>query len=258
MKQLLILSRLQLLANLRNQVHLVTLFVLTGLMMLPAYVNSYSLGPSLFATVTKDLGLTMISYFGVLMSVLIGSQLIANDIDRKTIYPLLARPLGRFTYLAGQWLGVTCLLTVSLVFLSAALGLGIYSLLRVFDPNLMLAALGYSLECGVLLAACLCFSLFVSPALAGVLGLLLYALGGLSSSFLRYLLVSRQAGPIASGLLAFAKGLIPNFDVFRLKYAVSHGLAIPPSYGIEAAGYAAGWVFLLLGISTWKFAQKDL
>lgn len=258
MRLLLEVARLQLLSNIRNQVHLVTLFMLTGLMMLPAYVNAYALGPELFRQVTEDLGLTLLGYFGVAMALMLGTSIVPDDIERKTIYPILARPLGRFTYLTGQFLGVALLLGVSLLFLAAAFAFGIYSLLWVYDGRVLLAAYGNALECSVLLAAALCASLFTSPTVAGLSVLALYLLGGMSGTALEYFVRSHHASPALAGGLAFLKGLLPGFDLFRLKYAVAHRIAVSPLYLLGITAYAMGWSGLFLVVAAWKFGKKDL
>ena len=258
MKSILEIARLQLLENLRRQVHLVTVFMAFLMLTLPAYVNAFSMGLQAFELVTKDFGLTLLSYYGVAMSLMLGASVVPRDIERKTIYPILSRPISRFSYLAGQFLGTCVLLLGSLMLLAAALALGIYSLSRNWHTGIFWGALGYGLECSVLIAASLCFSTFASPPLAGVMGFFLYVVGGMSGAFIQFFLrEDRGASHLAWGVEKL-KNLMPNFEVFRLKYPVVHGFNIDWHYHVAEITYAAGWVFLFLLLAGIRFEKRDL
>jgi Cu-processing system permease protein len=257
-KSIIEIARLQLLESLRRQVHLVTVFMAFIMLTLPAYVNAFSMGLQAFELVTKDFGLTLLSYYGVAMSLMLGSSAVPRDIERKTIYPILSRPISRFSYLAGQFLGTAVLLMGSLFLLAAALCLGIYSLSRNPNLNVFFAAYGYGLECCVLIAACLCFSTFASPPLAGVMGFFLYIVGGMSRAFIQFFLrEDRGASHLAWGVEKL-KNFFPNFEIFRLKYPVVHGFHIMPEYHWAETLYAAGWVLLFLLLAGIRFEKRDL
>ena len=258
MKSIIEIARLQLLENIRRQVHLITLFMAFGMLALPAYVNTFSMGLKAFEIASKDFGLTLLSYYGVAMALMLGSSVVPRDIERKTIYPILSRPVARVSYLAGQFLGTAVLLVGSMFLLASALGLGIAGLADRFDPAIYAAALGYSLECTVLVAACLCFSTLASPPLAGVMGLFLYVVGGMSSAFTRFFLREDRDNNTLADLVDGAKNFLPNFDVFRLKYPVVHDIYIYPSYHFYEFVYAMGWVTLFLMLAGIRFEKRDL
>jgi ABC-type transport system involved in multi-copper enzyme maturation permease subunit len=252
------IARLQFLENVRRQVHLITLFMAFVLLLLPAYVNTFSLGLSAFEIVTKDFGLTLISYYGVAMALLLGSSVVPRDIERRTIYPVLSRPITRLSYLAGQFFGTTALLWLSLQTLTFALALGVSSLSRHFDANLFWAGLGYCCECSVLVAACMCFSTIASPPLAGVLGLFLYVTGGMSDAFIDFFLREDRGATQLASMVSWLKNFVPNFEIFRLKYPVVHGLRIDPLYHPAQLAYAGGWVSLFLMLAGIRFEKRDL
>jgi Cu-processing system permease protein len=258
MRPVLEIARLQMLENLRRQVHLVTVFMAFAMLMLPAYVNAFSMGLQAFELVTKDFGLTLISYYGVAMSLLLGSSVVPRDIERKTIYPILSRPLGRVSYLAGQFLGTAVLLMGSLLVLAGALALGIASLSHRFDVNIFGAALGYGIECSVLIAACLCFSTFASPPLAGIMGFFLYVVGGMSNAFIQFFLREDRGASQMAQAVEVMKNFFPNFEVFRLKYPVVHGFHIHPQYYSAESLYGLAWIALFLLLAGVRFETRDL
>jgi len=251
------IGRLQLLENLRRQVHLVTIFMAFLMLALPAYVNTFSMGLQAFEVAAKDFGLTLLSYYGVAMALMLGSSVVPRDIERKTIYPLLARPVARVSYLAGQFLGTSILLVGSMFLLATALALGIAGLSS-FDATIYAAALGYSLECTVLVAACLCFSTLASPPLAGVMGFFLYVVGGLSTAFTQFFLREDRDNDTLANLVDGSKNFLPNFQVFRLKYPVVHNIPIDPAYHGYEFIYAMGWVALFLMLAGIRFEKRDL
>ena len=258
MRSILEIARLQLLENIRRQVHLITVFMAFVMLALPAYVNTFSMGLQAFEVAAKDFGLTLLSYYGVAMALMLGSSVVPRDIERKTIYPILSRPVARVSYLAGQFLGTALLLVGSMFLLATALALGISALADRFDFALYAAAFGYSLECTVLVAACLCFSTLASPPLAGVMGLALYVVGGISTAFTRFFLREDRDNETLANLVDGAKDFLPNFDVFRLKYPVVHEIYIYPSYHFYEFVYAMGWVTLFLMLAGIRFEKRDL
>lgn len=258
MLSLLELARVQLLENIRRQVHLITLFMAAVMLILPAYVNAFSMGLQAFALVTKDFGLTLISYYGVAMAILLGSSVVPRDIERKTIYPILSRPLGRVSYLAGQFLGTAVLVTGSIFLLTFCMGLGIASLSHEWDSNLVAAAWGYSLESSLLIAICMCFSIFASPPLAGVMGFFVYIVGGMSNAFIQFFLREDRGATWAADGVEMLQRFLPNFSNFRLKYPVVHGFTIAPEYHLAESTYALLWITMFLLIAGIRFEVKDL
>lgn len=258
MRSVLEIARLQLLENIRRQVHLITLVMTFIMLALPAYINTFSMGLHAFEIAAKDFGLTLLSYYGVAMALLLGSSVVPRDIERKTIYPLLARPVARVSYLAGQFLGTAVLLLGSMLLLGLALTLGIAPLSETFDWQIMLGTLGYALECTVLVSACLFFSTFSSPPLAGVLGFFLYVVGGMSATFIQFFLVEDRGATQLAWAVTQLKHFLPNFEIFRLKYPVVHELNIDPLYHIVETFYALGWSAMFLLLAGIRFEKRDL
>ena len=85
MLSLLEIARVQLLENIRRQVHLITLFMAAGMLILPAYVNAFSMGLQAFGLVTKDFGLTAISYYGIAMALLLGCSTTDASTARRMV-----------------------------------------------------------------------------------------------------------------------------------------------------------------------------
>jgi ABC-type transport system involved in multi-copper enzyme maturation permease subunit len=258
MNTILTLARLQILENIRRQVHLLTLFFGFLLLILPAYINTFSLGLDGFERVSKDFGLTLISYYGLAMAVYQGCTVIPKDIERKTIYPILSRPVSRVHYVCGQFVGIASVLGASLLVLGICLILSIGSLAHSLDFRMLLAIYSSYLECLLMAAACLCFSTFASPPLAGVMGAFVYIVGGLSEAFIKYILQEDRGSSGAAWVASHVRSLLPRFSLFQLKLAVVHDLPLDPLFLVSLLAYAASWIGLFLLLAGLAFSRRDL
>ena len=255
MSAVLILARLYVTESLRRQLHLVTLFVAMLLLVLPNLFNTF--GMTGFDRVTKDVGLTLLGLYAVGMALFLASTALPGDLERRTLHPLLARPISRMQYLLGKFLGYMIVMGASLLLLGlcllAALGLlGAEADLRVLIP------VGLSiLEAGVLGAFCFLCSTFSSPPVAGVMGAFLYIVGGLPQTFVNFFLSSQETR--VQGFLARGFRLVmPHFDVLHVKDPIVHGDPVPAGYLAAAVGYGLAWMVLLLLLADWSFERRDL
>ncbi|HXE71584.1 MAG TPA: ABC transporter permease [Candidatus Nitrosotenuis sp.] len=249
------ITRLYLLENLRRQLHLITLFVAVIELLIPVMVNAFGL--SGFERISKDFGLTLLGFFGVGMAVFLGSTAVPADVERRTLYPLLARPLPRLHYLAGKLLGIVAVLAASLLAVGLCLLFSAGAMVGHYDPAILLAVAYYFLESCVLAAGCLAVSTVASPALSGVVGVFAYIVGGLPDEFIRFFLEPR--GTQVTALLARSlKLVLPNFQIFHIKDSVVHGDPVVPGYLAAALGYGVVWVFLLLLVAGALFERRDL
>ncbi len=258
MKTIQVLARLYFLGEIRRQVHLVTLFLAVILLMLPAYINTFSLGINAFERVAKDFGLTLISFYGVGMALLLGSSAISRDTESKAIFPILARPVTRFQYVTAHLASITLLLALSLGLLGLCLTVSVSALTKVWDFDCLIATGGYILMSLVLTSACLFFSTFASPPLAGVLGAFIYLVGGLSNAFIRFFLVEDRGSQLNAGLARFFKGFLPNFEVFRLKDPMVHNIDLPLGYLPAVSLYGLAWALFFMLAANLVFERKDV
>jgi ABC-type transport system involved in multi-copper enzyme maturation permease subunit len=253
MKGALIIARLTLIETMRRQIQLLTFFLCVGICVLPSAVNVFGLGAS--DRVVKDIALTLIGFYGIALSVFFGSVALPGEVERKTLYPLVTRPMPRRSYLWGKWLGLMGFIAFSLLVLACALlaAMGLSGL--PVDGQAFWAILGYVLEDGVLAAVCLMFSTFSSPPLAAVLGLFVYIVGGLPHAFIAFFL---EKTPFQYYVAVALKSLLPHFDFFHVKNAVVHNDAVPVPYMLSTVMYGMVWVVLaqLLGESV--FERRDL
>lgn len=219
--------------------------------------------------IIKDLGLAVIELAGVLMSVLVGVGLVAREIDKRSIYGLLARPVRRWEFILGKYLGLVMTLAGNLAVMTIAL----YAVLAwmqwtsapvvrasweapAMDPSLLIAVVFLMVELAVLTAVALFFSTFSSSALWSTLFSLGVFVAGHFSGELRELasaLGSRSAGAVGTVI-----GLVlPAFGAFDVKAQVVHGLPIPLEYVGMTLAYGVLYAAAVLTATIAVFNRRD-
>jgi ABC-type transport system involved in multi-copper enzyme maturation permease subunit len=218
--------------------------------------------------VVKDLGLASISIFGLMIAVFIGIGLVWKEVEKRSIYSLLAKPIGRRQFILGKYVGLVftllvnvAVMTVAFYAVVAVLGWRTPEQLRAVWPRpaadpLMLAAIGLIfVELMLVTAIALFFSTFSSPFLSIVLTLGLWVIGHFNADL-------RNFGTIvdAPAAIAVARGLyyvLPNFAAFDIKAQVVWGQPVPVSYLAQTALYGLVYVAFVLTGAVAVFSRRD-
>ena len=204
---------------------------------------------------TVDLGLSGISTLGILITLLVGTSLVAKEIERRTIYSLLSRPIARHQYLLGKWLGITAALWV----MAGGLGLSLWGLLEVrgFGPNtlsILQSVYLAGLELGLVAALAVMFSALSTPILSA-----LYTLGaclvGQWSDDLR--LYSAKLPAVLSTVLQVASNLVPNLPLFNMRTLAANGEATILLHIGLATAYALTYSACVLSLAAAAFESRD-
>jgi len=217
--------------------------------------------------IIKDLGLAAISVFGLFIAVFIGIGLVSKEVEKRSIYSLLSKPVSRVQIVLGKYIGLVLTLAVNL----SVMVLALYSVLAylawslgpasaaagqpVLDPAMLKAAVLTFLELAIVTAIALFFSTFSTPMLSAALTVGLFVAGRFSADLRNFDQVV-DAPPAA----ALARGLywvLPNLAPFDVRAQVVHGLPVPPGYMALTSLYAALYVAALLVAASAVFARRD-
>ncbi len=204
--------------------------------------------------IIKDLGLSAISIFGLLTAVFVGVSLLFKEIERRTVYTLLAKPVSRWQFVAGKYAGLMTILGVNVALMSAVLA-GIL-LVRGESPlPLLPAELLILVELALVTAFAVLFSGVTNPILAAVGTSAVYVAGHLSWSF--DLLKKRLPPGAGRNLCDVLHAVIPNLDRLDVKTAAVHGLPVPAGELLFAALYGVAYAVIVLVVAAWRFSRKD-
>lgn len=203
----------------------------------------------------KDFGLAAIDLFGAVIAVFLGTDLIAKEIQRKSLYPLLAKPLQRHELIFGRYLGLLGTLAWNVVLMALGLGAVLFARFHRADPGLAVAVLGIFLSLTLLAATSVLFSSTSSPILAMVLTLAALFIGR-QSDILRNM--SQATTDIPDALAKTLYFALPNFRYLDFKNAVVYGDGVPFDVLVTASVYAGLYSMALLALGAWFFKSRDL
>lgn len=218
--------------------------------------------------IIKDLGLSAISWFGLLIAVFIGIGLVSKEVERRSVFALLVKPLSRGQFILGKYAGLLMTLAVNL----SVMTLAFFAVLAYFDwitpaeaklawaapaldPRLFLAVALTVVELAIVTAIALLFSTFSSPLLAALLTLGLWVTGQFSAD-LRDFHTVVDAAPVA-GLAKALYYVLPNLAQFNIRSEVVHGVPVPATAILLSLAYAVVCIAILLTGAIAIFRRRD-
>ena len=204
--------------------------------------------------IVKDIGLAAMDFFGTLIAVFIGVGLVSKEIERRSLYPLLAKPLGRGEFFVGKFFGLAFTLLVNIAVMSVGLGLTLVAIGRRADPALLKAIIPIYLGLLVVVATALFFSSLTSAPLAAV-GTVCLVLAGRYSDLLRNM--ADVAPGLPRALFEAIYLALPNFRNFDLKNRVVYGDPVPWAAVGDIFLYGAVYVSVLLLAGLLVFRSRD-
>ncbi len=218
--------------------------------------------------IIKDLGLAAMSVFGLFIAIFIGIGLVSKEVERRSIYGLLSKPISRPQLVLGKYAGLVVTLGVNVAVMTVAL-YGVLGYLSwteseefkrgweapALDPALLSAIFLILLALMLVTAIALLFSTFSSPMLSAALTLVLYVVGHFSADLQRLdeFVESRFAGAIGTGLYY----VLPNLEAFDVKSRVVHGLPVPLAEVAWTTTYGAAYIAGLLAVAILIFSRRD-
>jgi ABC-type transport system involved in multi-copper enzyme maturation permease subunit len=213
------------------------------------------------AKIIIDLGLSAMRFFGMLIAIFIGIQLVFKEIERRTIYSVLSKPVRRAEFVLGKFCGLALTLAINsgvmlLGLVVALLFLGGFSGSALGSVTALLpAAFLIFLELLVVTAVALMFSTISSPALAAAMAFLVYVIGNFSGLFRD--MASSSESAVQRGILYALYYLLPNLANFNRIESAAHGIAVPLGESLQAALYAVIYCGVLLSVAVMVFERRD-
>jgi ABC-type transport system involved in multi-copper enzyme maturation permease subunit len=204
--------------------------------------------------IIKDVGISAISLFGVLTAVFVGVSLVFKEIERKTVYTLLANPVRRWQFLTGKFAGLLAVLTLNLAAMSLALSAIL--LYRGESPwSLIPAILLVLIELGIITAFALLFSSLTNPILAAVWTFAIYVMGHLSWSL--KLLKEKVPEGLSQLSCDVVYWILPNLSRLDIKSEAVHGLPLPEGFVLLSALYGAAYALVIVMLACLVFERKE-
>jgi len=233
--------------------------VFFALLMMAAAIIVGQISLDIEQIVIVSLGLSAISVIGLLIAVFIGVGLVSKEMDKRTLYALLAKPVRRWEFLLGKFGGLLLTLTVN----TAAMAAGLFAALLYVqhhlersDATLLVAVYFILLKLALIVALALLFSCYTTPLLAILFTAGLYV-AGLFVNEMRDI----QSVTMALSLKTFFRWLsylLPNFQNFDVTASVAHGRTVSALLVLQNTAYAALYCAIVLFIAAAVFSRRNL
>lgn len=218
--------------------------------------------------IIKDLGLAALAIFGLFIAVFIGIGLVSKEVEKKSVFGLLSKPVSRTQFILGKYAGLVMTLAVNLGVMTIAYYVVLYYMYETasasqragwpapaMDPRLLIAIGLIFAELMLVTALALFFSTFSSPLLATLLTLGLWIAGHFNSDLRNFGAVVDSAAAAAVARAVYY--VLPNLAPFDVKAEVVHGIAAPARHVLYTLAYAAVYITTLLTAAVAIFRRRD-
>jgi ABC-type transport system involved in multi-copper enzyme maturation permease subunit len=208
--------------------------------------------------VVVNLGLTAVSLFGVVIAIFIGIGLVAKEIDKRTLYTVLSRPVRRWEFIVGKFFGLVGTLVVNASLMAVGVFAALFYVSRHFarpDVWLLVALYFIILEFLIVTALALLFSSFSTPLMSAIFAFSLFVIGSFAEDL-------RGFASLATGLphwFAMAAAyLVPNLSALNVISSVAHGEAVAGHLILYNTLYALLYTAMAISGAVLIFEHRNL
>lgn len=208
--------------------------------------------------VVINLGLTAVSLFGVVIAIFIGIGLVSKEIDKRTLYTVLSRPVRRWEFIIGKFFGLAGTLVVNTFFMAVGVfGALLYVSHKLNKPDgwVLVALFFIILQFVIITALSLLFSSFSSPLLAAVFAFSLFVIGSFAEDLRGF---AAMAKGVTRWLATGVAYIIPNFSALNVISSVAHGQPVAGQVIFYNTVYALFYAAMALCGAVLIFEHRNL
>jgi ABC-type transport system involved in multi-copper enzyme maturation permease subunit len=219
-------------------------------------VGQVSLG--IERVVVVNLGLTAVTLFGVVIAIFIGIGLVSKEIEKRTLYTVLSRPVRRWEFVVGKFFGLTGTLVVNTFFMAIGVFLALLYVAHRLDKadwGIAVALYFIVLQFLIVCSITLLFSSFSSPLLSAVFAFALFIIGNLAEDLRGFAAVANGIAGIVATFVAY---VVPNLSAFNVVNQVAHGDALPGKLILFNTIYALLYSVMAISGAVLIFQKRNL
>ena len=208
--------------------------------------------------VVVNLGLTAVTLFGVVIAIFIGIGLVSKEIEKRTLFTVLSRPVRRWEFVVGKFFGLTGTLMVNTFFMAIGVFLALLYVVHRFeraDVGILTALYFIVLQFLIVCSLALLFSSFSSPMLAAVFTFALFIIGNLSEDLRGFATVAKGIGGWIATAVAY---LVPNFSALNVISQVAHGETVAGRLILYNSLYALLYSAMAISGAVLIFQRRNL
>ncbi len=238
----------------RSKVMMSILFLALGLVLITYIASEFTYGAPAKVALDFGLGITTLSNLG--MAIFIGSTLLTKEVEQRTLYMILSKPISRFSFLTGKIVGLSSVLIINTAVLSA-LSIAIYIFHGgSFQELILWASLFSFLESFIILLVAVLFSLITNTAMSVIYSIIIAVIGHSLNETSK--LIFAKMNPFFNYGVKLASVLLPNLYKLNLKDFVLYQQGIPSAYLVNVLVYFVFYSLALLIFVTQIFKNKNL
>lgn len=238
----------------RDRVLIVVLVFGVLMIFISFLMGPLSLGEDI--RIAVDTGLMAISFFGLLVILFVGNRSLYREINKKTCYLVITRPVSRFQFIVSKTTGIFLTILVTSLILGFIYFVQISILKGEFIPQLMLAVTGIIFQLFILSSFIVFFSTFLNQFIGSILTILVFILGQVIPKTIP--LAMQQEQMVVSRILHISHFIIPDFTYLDFRELVLYNNPIPVERIFFAFPYAITFCLTLIFIASVIFERKDL
>lgn len=208
--------------------------------------------------VVVNLGLTAVSLFGVVIAIFVGIGLVSKEIEKRTLYTVLSRPVRRWEFIVGKFFGLAGTLVVNTFFMAIGVFGALLYVAHKFsgrDAFVLVALYFIVLEFLIICSVSLLFSSFSSPLLSAIFAFSLFIIGSFADDLRGF---ARLTHGVAHWFAMGAAYIVPNFSALNVISAVAHQQAINPQLILQNSLYAVFYTVMALSGAVLIFERRNL
>lgn len=208
--------------------------------------------------IVVDLGLSTMLLFGVFISIFVGVGMVYKELERRTIYAIFSKPVTRFEFLLGKYLGLALTLLVNVVVMGVGVSLALLYVRRGWEPLVLTiwpAILLIYVELLIITSVALLFSSFSSPALSALFTFLVFIIGHFSGDLKS--LASTMESIAGRGLFVALYYVLPNLSNYSYITPAAHGQSPGITMTLMSLLYAALYIAVIIAATTLVLGKRN-
>lgn len=247
-----------------------TILVFAILIIGSSWVFAY-LQPGAELKMMIDVSLGSIRFFGLLIAVFMGTRLIPDEIEKRTIHTILTKPVSRAQFLFGKFLGGLATIFTNVVLMGLAFVI-VYAIkapqfrhleqgamsMQFMTGNIINAIVFAFFELAVVMAIAVTASTVFSWIVATIFTFFVYFVGQMSEFFNQLANPERHIPEIAKALLGVIYKILPHFEIFDMREAIMQDVPVQPELIVKTIAQALAYVLIVILIGYLTFNEREV
>ncbi len=205
--------------------------------------------------IIKDIGLASINVIGLLVAVFVGIGLVSKELEKRTIFTIVSKPVPRYEFLLGRYAGLAFTLFVNVAIMTAGF-FGTLLVSQALPDAGLLTAIGLMfMELLLIVAVAIMFSTFTTPTLSATFTLAIYVIGHCTADL--HALGEKLHGGLSKWLINGLYYVLPNLACFNVKGAAAYGSPIEMRYVLTSLTYGAVYTAAVILVACMIFQRRD-